>query len=63
MVQIYQGRHVIPGYEGYLAKLSGLNVNFKIGLLQAGDWVAPPGLVSNPFFKGYVVFLLNPRAK
>ena len=61
VVQIYQGRHVIPGYEAYLAKLSGLNVNFKIGLLQAGDWVAPPGLASNPFFKGYVVFLLNPK--
>jgi hypothetical protein len=34
VLQIYQGRHVIPGYEAYLAQLSGLKVNFKIGLLQ-----------------------------
>ena len=62
VVQIYQGRHVIPGYEAYLAKLAGLKVNFRIGLLQNGDWIAPVELQSNPFFKGYVVFLLNPKS-
>ena len=62
VVQVYQGRHVIPGYENYLAKLAGLKVNFKIGLLQGGEWVEPVGLESNPFFKGYVVFLLNPKS-
>ena len=61
VVQIYQGRHVIPGYEDYLAKLVALKVNFRIGLLQNGDWMAPVELESNPFFKGYVVFLLNPK--
>ncbi|MEP6827121.1 MAG: DUF3142 domain-containing protein [Aestuariivirga sp.] len=61
VVQIYQGRHVIPGYEAYLAKLAGLKVNFKIGLLQDGDWVAPQSVENSPFFKGYVVFLLNPK--
>ena len=61
VLQIYQGRHVIPGYEAYLAKLTDLNVNFKIGLLQGGNWVAPRSLANNPFFKGYVVFLLNPK--
>jgi len=59
VLQIYQGRHVIPGYETYLAELSGLKVNFKIGLLQGGDWVAPASLANNSFFRGYVVFLLN----
>lgn len=60
VLQIYQGRHVISGYETYLEKLATLHMPFKIGLLQGGDWQAPPGLVTNPFFKGYVVFLLNP---
>ncbi|MEO9167961.1 MAG: DUF3142 domain-containing protein [Aestuariivirga sp.] len=61
VLQIYQGRHVIPGYEAYLAKLSDLKVKFKIGLLQGGDWVAPASLADNPYFTGYVVFLLNPK--
>ena len=61
VLQIYQGRHVIPGYRAYLAKLHGLNVPFKIGLLQGGDWIAPDQLKQNPMFKGYVVFLLNPK--
>ena len=61
VLQIYQGRHVIPGYETYLAKLGGLPMPFKIGLLQGGDWIEPPGLKSNPMFNGYVVFLLNPK--
>ena len=59
VLQIYQGRHVIPGYQDYLLKLGGLNVSFKIGLLQGGDWVAPDQLRKNPMFRGYVVFLLN----
>ena len=61
VVQIYQGRHVSPGYQAYLAKLAGLKVNFKIGLLQGGDWTAPDHLQGNSLFKGYVVFLLNPE--
>jgi len=60
VVQIYQGRHVIPGYRGYLAKLGRLHVPFRIGLLQGGEWIPPPGLTANPRFRGYVVFLLNP---
>ena len=61
VLQIYQGRHVIAGYAGYLKKLDGFQVSFKIGLLQGGDWVAPIELKRNPNFKGYIVFLLNPR--
>ena len=59
IIQTYQGRRVIAGYEAYLRKLTTLKVPFKIGLLQDGDWNLPAGLDDNPFFKGYVVFLLN----
>jgi Protein of unknown function (DUF3142) len=59
VLQIYQGRQVIPGYQSYLAKLDQLHLPFKIGLLQGGEWRAPVELEQNEFFKGYVVFLVN----
>lgn len=59
VLQIYQGRHVIPGYRGYLARIGHLNIPFRIGLLQGGEWNPPPGLTAHPRFQGYVVFLLN----
>lgn len=59
VLQVYQGRRVIPGYENYLTKLDHLPVPFRIGLLQGGEWNAPAGLAENPAFRGYVVFLLN----
>jgi hypothetical protein len=59
VLQIYQGRHVIPGYEAYLAGLDRLRLPFRIGLLQGGDWSPPPSLGEHPWFRGYVVFLLN----
>ena len=59
VLQIYQGRHVIPGYEDYIAKLSRMTVPFRIGLLQGGEWKAPALLLRNPRFRGYVVFLCN----
>jgi hypothetical protein len=61
VLQIYQGRHVIPGYAAYLARLDRLRVPFRIGLLQGGEWTPPPALARHPQFRGYVVFLLNPR--
>ena len=60
VLQIYQGDHVIPGYGRYLAKLGRMKLPFRIGLLQGGEWHAPPGLETNPWFRGYVVFLRNP---
>ena len=60
VLQIYQGRHVIVGYEQYLNSLRSLGINFKIGLLQGANWVAPAELEINTRFKGYVVFLVNP---
>jgi Protein of unknown function (DUF3142) len=59
VLQIYQGRRVIPGYEAYLAKLDRMRLPFRIGLLQGGEWSPPPGLEDDPWFRGYVVFLLN----
>jgi hypothetical protein len=59
VLQIYQGRHTIPGYEHYLARLGRLRIPFRIGLIQHGDWQPPAGLEANPMFRGYVVFLQN----
>jgi hypothetical protein len=59
VLQIYQGRHVIPGYQAYLADLDRLHLPFRIGLLQGGEWSPPPRLEDHPWFRGYVVFLLN----
>jgi hypothetical protein len=62
VLQIYQGRRVIPGYEVYLAQLDRLKIPFRIGLLQGGEWRQPANLASNPYFRGFVVFLHNPAA-
>jgi Protein of unknown function (DUF3142) len=59
VLQIYQGRKVIPGYAFYLEKLKNMKVKFRIGLLQGGEWQEPLELKANPFFNGHVVFLLN----
>jgi hypothetical protein len=61
VLQIYQGRHVIPGYQAYLARLDRLKLPFRIGLLQGGEWQPPPDLEANPYFRGYVTFLVNPH--
>jgi hypothetical protein len=60
IIQTYQGRQTIPGYAGYLAQLDRLDIPYKLGLVQGGKWAAPAALASDPHFKGYVVFLLNP---
>lgn len=61
VIQTYQGRNTIPGYEAYMGALSRLHVPFKVGLVQGGKWRAPSALKSNPNFRGYVVFLVNER--
>lgn len=60
VLQIYQGRHVIAGYEQYLTRLNRLKIPFRIGLLEDGSWQQPANLTSNPYFRGFVVFLHNP---
>lgn len=61
VIQTYQGRSTIVGYDKYLARLKGFPIPFRIGLVQQGEWHAPEGLTANPNFRGYVVFLLNPQ--
>jgi hypothetical protein len=60
IIQTYQGRKTIPGYAAYLAQLDRLDIPYKLGLVQHGEWSAPSALKSDPYFKGYVVFLFNP---
>jgi Protein of unknown function (DUF3142) len=59
VLQTYQGRHTIVGYETYMARLDRVKAPFKIGLVEGGDWIAPASLAANPWFRGYVVFLTN----
>ena len=59
VLQTYQGRRTIPGYESYLARLGRMRAPFKIGLIEGGAWTAPASLAANPWFRGYVVFLKN----
>lgn len=61
VVQTYQGRGTIPGYDAYFARMRGFPIPFRVGLVQDGRWVEPPELRANPAFRGYVVFLLEPR--
>jgi hypothetical protein len=58
VVQTYQGRATIPGYERYLAGLRRLPLAYRVALVEGGEWHAPPGLAKDPQFRGYVVFLL-----
>jgi hypothetical protein len=58
VIQTYQGRHTIPGYERYMASLERLPMPYRVGLVEGGEWRAPEGLARDPEFKGYVVFLL-----
>ena len=59
VVQSYQGRTTIPGYDRYLARLARVPVPHKVALVQGGVWQEPPALRRDPLFRGYVVFLLN----
>jgi hypothetical protein len=59
VIQTYQGRRTIPGYEGYLVSLARLPIPYRIGLVEGGEWMAPAGLAQDPEFRGYVVFLLR----
>ncbi|HEY4031200.1 MAG TPA: DUF3142 domain-containing protein [Caulobacteraceae bacterium] len=61
VLQTYQGRRTIPGYEAYLARLGRLKVPFKIGLVEGGAWTPQRAVAANPRFRGYVVFLKNPH--
>jgi hypothetical protein len=63
VVQTYQGRDTIPGYDAYFDRMKGFNLPFRVGLVQGGRWLEPAALKDNPNFRGYVVFLTNPRRR
>ncbi|MBA4245062.1 DUF3142 domain-containing protein [Ectopseudomonas hydrolytica] len=60
VMQTYQGRSSIADHQRYLPSIARLQLPFRIGLIQNGEWQAPDYLQSSPWFRGYVVFLLNP---
>lgn len=59
VVQTYQGRRTIPGYEMYLRSLARLGMAYRIGLVEGGSWEPPEHLAHDPNMRGYVVFLLR----
>ena len=61
VIQTYQGRATIPGYDAYFDRMRGFDIPFRVGLVEGGRWVEPRTLSANPAFRGYVVFLLNRR--
>jgi hypothetical protein len=60
VVQTYQGRSTIPGYQRYLPSLERLEMPYRLGLVEGGEWEPPASLAGDPDFKGYVVFLKQP---
>lgn len=62
VVQTYQGRSTVNGYTEYLPALLTLRVPFRLGLVQHGRWDErwQHRLSASPFYRGAVVFLLNP---
>ncbi len=63
VVQTYQGRSTIPGYEAYFERLARLPVPHRVALVEGGEWTEPPALARDPQFKSYVVFLLAPKRR
>jgi hypothetical protein len=62
VIQTYQGRSTIAGYQGYFERMRGFPIPFKVGLVENGRWMEPDGLRAERNFQGYVVFLL-PRGE
>jgi hypothetical protein len=62
VIQTYQGRETIPGYELYFDRMRDFPIPFKVGLVEDGRWIEPNGLRAEPNFRGYVVFLVKREA-
>lgn len=60
VVQTYQGRQTIPGYAGYLQALARLDLPYRIGVVEGGEWTEPAFTTNDPHYRGTVVFLVNP---
>lgn len=65
VVQSYQGRHTVENYQDYLPALTRLRIPFKLGLVQNGkrDPQAEAQLLKSPWYRGTVVFMLNPARR
>ena len=61
VVQSYQGRQTVKNYQDYLPDLMRLNIPFKLGLVQAGNWDSESEAVleKSLWYRGTVVFMLN----
>ena len=59
VIQTYQGKHTVSDYQAYLPTLARMDIPFKVGLVQHGQWQPYPPIEKNENFKGYVVFLLR----
>ena len=57
VIQTYQGTTTLMNYSQYLKKLENLPFDFKVGIIEGGQWQGAAFLENNPHFKGYVVFL------
>lgn len=58
VMQTYQGTQTLENYPQYLKKLQTVPFNFKVGIVENGQWQGADYLENNPNFNGYVVFLL-----
>ncbi len=58
VIQTYQGRSTIPGYERYFARMKGFPIPFKVGVVERGQFDLPPAIAAEPAYRGTVVFLL-----
>ncbi len=65
VIQSYQGRHTVDNYQAYLPALARLRIPFKLGLVQNGqrDVQAEAQLQKSPWYRGTVVFMLNPARR
>lgn len=65
VIQTYQGRATVTHYADYLPALKKLTIPFRLGLVQHGKWdsVWQQRLAASPYYRGEVVFLVNPLRK
>ena len=60
VIQTYQGRSTIPGYEAYLKRIERLPFDYRIGVVEDGGWKEPAYLARDPHYRGTVTFLVEP---
>ena len=61
VIQTYQGLDTITNYNDYLQTLHRIRFPYRIALVQGGSWLPKTNFEMDSFFKGYVVFLVNPN--